>query len=53
MASEGVFKTVADQWRADPSLLCNTSDVCVDAVRKGNRVFPQVKRILFYAVISN
>ena len=34
---------VADQWRADPSLLFNTSKKCVEEVRKGNRVYPNVK----------
>ena len=40
-----IYKVVADQWRADPSLLCPTRQKCVDEVRKGNRVYPEVGEV--------
>ena len=33
---------VADQWKEDPSLLFNTTRECINQVRKGNRVYPEV-----------
>ena len=36
---------VADQWRADPSLLFITREQCAEQVRNGNRVYPDVSMI--------
>ena len=43
-----IYKVVADQWRADPSLLCPAREKCVDEVRKGNRVYPEVGEVFCF-----
>jgi hypothetical protein len=49
LAPDGTaYKYLADQWRADPSLLFSTREQCVEEVRKGNRVYPEVSEFLFF-----